>query len=299
MYSVMNKKECAACIIIYNPEIQRLYENIKSICEQVDVVYCYNNASNNTRDIINVISNFHNCEFIDSDINKGIATAINEVAKKAKIVGYSWLLTLDQDSVCPNNMVSDMLQYSSQPDIGIICPCYVDSRRNIEVLSQTEEVTQVDFCITSGSLMNLDVFFKINGMDDFLFVGSVDDEYCYRIIKNGYCILQINSVQMDHELGNIIQKKYGKIFLRIGNLLHSKKIQALSYKREVSPFRVYYATRNIIYLSEKYKNHPYKFSKMFAIVNGVSSILRSKQKAKVTKAFFQGMVDGFKSVQES
>ena len=289
---------CAAGIIVFNPNLERLKENIDAIQHQVDILYLYNNGTNDYDGLCKLLSNYSKVRLIGSGKNDGIPLAINKMAYDAIKQKMIWFLTLDQDSICQDGMVQQFLLYENYKNIGAICPLIVDRRRPQEIKPENE-IEEVDFCITSGCFMNLNVFEKIHGMDEYLFIGLVDNEYSYRMILNGYKILRINSVVLDHELGNISPSRFSHLFLKIGNLIHLKKIQALSYKREVSPFRVYYATRNIIYLSEKYKNHPYKFSKMFAIVNGVSSILRSKQKAKVTKAFFQGMVDGFKYVQES
>ena len=78
-------------------------------------------------------------------------------------------------------------------------------------------------------------------------------------------------------------------------ILHSKTIAALSYRRKVSPFRAYYATRNIVYLSKKYKNYPcYEFSKKFAIKNGLSNFIRSGFDIKVLKAVVKGFSEGNK-----
>lgn len=34
----------AAGIVLYNPEKERLKENLDAVCEQVEKVYCYNNG---------------------------------------------------------------------------------------------------------------------------------------------------------------------------------------------------------------------------------------------------------------
>ena len=287
--------KCVACIVVYNPDIERLEKNIAAVSKQVDKVYCYDNASSNHRKIKEIVQKFSNCICIKDNHNVGIAMAVNRVADIAKKQNYEWMLTLDQDSICPPNMISSFGQYSNIKRIGIICPRYIDIRRPDEKKDVSDDYTMIDFCITSGSLMNINVFFEIGKMDEYLFIGSIDDEYCYRLIKNEYNILRVNYVKLDHELGMVTPSKLKELFLFVGKIFNSSKLQALSYKRDVSPIRVYYATRNIVYLSKKYDSALYKFSKKYAIYNGLSCVLRAKHKILVFKEFMRGFLDGYKS----
>lgn len=290
----MTSNNFAAGIILYNPNIERLKDNIESIYKQVKTVYCFNNNSQNITDIKKVIEEYPNVVLLDCEENLGIASAINIIANVAIENKVTWLLTLDQDSICPIKMVENFKAYIDIPDVGIICPLMLDKRRPL-VEPPKEHSSYVEFCITSGSFMNLRIFEKLHGLDDKLFIGLVDDEYCYRLRLNGFKILQINKVVLDHELGDLTPSKHAQLFLKLGSHLHSKKLKALSYKRNVSPMRVYYATRNIIYLSEKYKKHSMpKFSVNFAVRNGLSNIIRSKNKILVFKAFIKGMIAGKK-----
>ena len=288
----------AAGIVLYNPDIERLRSNITAIYKQVKVVFCYNNNSKNTGDIKELIKEFENVVLIDKKENLGIATAINEIAEVANKKNITWLLTLDQDSICPPDIIRKFCKYIDDPKIGIICPLIIDKRRPKK--EKPKEIVMVtDYCITSGSFMNLQIFRKLEGLDEYLFIGLVDDDYCYRILLNGYKIIQINNVILDHELGEILPSKYSKFFLRLGEAINSEKIKALSYKRKVSAMRVYYATRNIVYLANKYKEYPvYKFSVRYAIINGISNIIRSQNKIETLLAFFRGLFEGFKGNKE-
>lgn len=112
------------------------------------------------------------------------------------------------------------------------------------------------------------------------------------MILNGYKILRINSVVLDHELGNISPSRFSHLFLKLGDMLRCQKIKSLSYTRSVSPMRVYYATRNSIYLSNKYPNSEIKeFSRKFAFFNGISSLLRGKNKVKILQAIVKGFTN--------
>lgn len=283
----------AAGIVLYNPDLKRLKLNIDAIYLQVKVVYIFNNGSNNIDGILQLLDCYNNVRLIDSKINLGIATALNRIAKQADQDCVKWLLTLDQDSVCTHGLIKKFDQYTKKIDIGIICPQMMDKRRPKEKLP-INELSEVDFCMTSGSFISIDIYKAIGGFDDSLIIGLVDDEYCYRLRLNNYRIIRLNRIIIDHELGDIVPSRFAKIYLKMGEILSSNKIKSLSYRRKISPIRVYYATRNIVYLSKKYASTPLKkFSKSTAIYNGISNILRGQNKIQIILSFIKGFKDGY------
>lgn len=278
-----------AGIILYQPNLDRLIKNIDRIHKQVDFVYCYNNGVQDIESFQCVLKRYPNVFLVGEGHNDGIAKAINHIVSESLYRNVKWLITLDQDSICPANMVSCFLEHISERRVGAICPFIFDKRRPREAVP-TDETSEVKFCITSGCFMNIDVFNKLGGMDEYLFIGLVDNEYSYRLISNGYKIVRVNSVILDHELGDITPSRFSMLFLKFGSIFHNEKIKALSYKRKVSPLRQYYATRNCIYLSKKYPNSGIaEFSKLFAIKNGLINILRSHFSVDVVKAFYNGL----------
>jgi rhamnosyltransferase len=64
--------------------------------------------------------------------------------------------------------------------------------------------SEVRTCITSGALTNLDLWKKLDGFDEQMFIDSVDFEYCYRVRKAGYKVIQTDQVQLSHSIGNAI-----------------------------------------------------------------------------------------------
>lgn len=284
----------AAGIVLYNPEIGRLKENIDAIYNQVSRVYCFDNGSVNHNQILSLTVKYSNITLIDGNANLGIAIAINQMAKSAEADGIKWLLTLDQDSICEAQMVDKFSKYTDVENVGIICPIVIDKRRPVEKIPKGD-LSDVDFCITSGSFMKLDIFNKIGKMDDWLFIGLVDDEYCYRLRLFGYRIIRLNSVILDHELGTLTPCRFAEFFLKLGNIFSLSKIKALSYKRSVSPKRVYYATRNIVYLTKRYIEYPTnKFSNKAALLNAISNVLRGENKIAILQAAIKGFSDGSK-----
>ncbi len=269
-------EQYAAGIVMYNPDIKRLKENLDAVYKQVKWVYCYNNGLQNDIEVNALLNTYENIQIIGTGTNVGIATALNELVKKAKEDDIEWILTLDQDSVVCDGMVEALASLKDEKDAATICPVIEDIRRkNEKAAIATNTIDDADFCITSGSFMNIQKILEIGGFDEWLFIGLVDNEICYRIRLNGYRIVRNNAVILNHELGNLTPSRLENVYLRLGNLLHSETIKKLSYKRAVSPMRLYYATRNMIYLKKRYANYmsTAMWNKML-IKNSLSSIVR-------------------------
>lgn len=287
-------EQYAAGIVLYNPDIKRLKENLDAVCGQVERVYCYNNGLQNAGEINALLNTYGNIRVIGTGTNVGIATALNELTKEAEKDNIEWILTLDQDSVVCDGMVEVLASFKNEKDVAIICPAIEDIRRKNETLAVAQNtIDDVEFCITSGSFMNIQKTLEIGGFDEWLFIGLVDNEICYRIKLNGYRIIRNNVMILNHELGNLTPSRLENVYLRLGNLLHSETIKKLSYKRAVSPMRLYYATRNMIYLKKRYANYmsTAMWNKML-IKNSLSSIVRGGGRFDVLRAIYAGIIDG-------
>ena len=285
----------AAGIVLYNPDIERLEENIKAVSPQVKKVYCFNNGSKNVIDIKRLLERFSNICLIDSKDNLGIAAALNCIMQQANADGCEWLLTLDQDSVVSSDMIFELSKYKDKKDVMIICPQIEDIRRkNQKPVVKKQTVDSVQFCITSGSFMNVEKTLAIGGYDEYMFIGLVDNEICMRAKINGYQILRNNAIVLDHELGNLTPSRWEDFYIRLGNRFHWEWIKKLSYKREVTPLRCYYGIRNMYYLKKKYcdfvneKQMDKKIRK-----NIVSNIVRGHFKICIIKALIRGYIDGY------
>ena len=99
MISIMN---ILAAIVAFNPDPERLIENISAIRNQVDKVLIFNNGNPELLTFVKDI------QIIDRNgSNIGIASALNVLCQQAEEAGFEWILMLDQDSVVPPNLVED------------------------------------------------------------------------------------------------------------------------------------------------------------------------------------------------
>ncbi len=293
----------AAGIVLYNPDLDRLYRCLSNLSKQVDVVILYNNTADTER-ILNAVSDNINLriECVGNNTNKGMATALNGIMERAEQLGIEWVITLDQDSIVPENMTNAFSKFFDRNDIAIVCTQNIDPRRKYMKPVLEPETEQVKMCDTSGSCTNVSVWRELGGFDDWLFIDLVDNDYCKRAGLKGYKILKVNSVVMDHQYG-IIESRgrfAERFFLKAGEVLHSTNIAKLSFKRIVNPTRIYYENRNVLYLNKKYKNfggigysnHHCRTYFGFFITFSLYSWLVSDRKREVYRAIRTGIRDG-------
>lgn len=276
----------AAGIVLYNPDINRMKENINAIINQVDYVILVDNSSKNKSDIEDTIKH----SFYDSDKliinfsqkNNGIAWALNQIFKIAEEQSVKWVLTLDQDSVCPSDIIEGYIKYSasiSKSKIGILCPTIMDKNAGI-LEGDVHKTEAIKRCITSGSFTSLAAWKQTHGFDEKMFIDGVDFDFCDRLGMNGYKVIRIGSICLTHELGKITTHRF---------LFKTVKVQ------NHSALRKYYIVRNRFYLSRKEKK-PFAIltSFFFVIKFSATIILFEKNRRKKLKAVFKGMCDGLK-----
>lgn len=271
--------QICAGIVLYNPNEDRLAENINAILPQVSWLILVDNGSNNIESILKQWDKKSKIKFILNIKNEGIAKALNQMCETASAANFKWILTLDQDSVCPSNLIENFLKYTKLNKIGIICPRFELNIDGHILNKTTSSVDYVDYCITSASLTNLEAWYKSGKFDEWMFIDCVDYDFCLKLINKGYRIIRLNDVVINHEVGN----------LQIMKLPYGKKIILHNH----NPIRNYYISRNTIYILKKYwKNKSvYKWIPRL-IYWQIFKLAFEKNKIKTLKSFFKGVKDG-------
>lgn len=227
-----------ASIVLYNPDIERLSLNIAAILPQVRELIIVDNGSKNFENVIELTKNHTNIFFIKNKDNLGIATALNQAAQFAQKNNYDWLITLDQDSIAPDNLITVYSSFINEKQIGIVC-CKIIDRNFGEMQEQRIKfgVEEVPMCITSASMMNLEAWQSVGGFPDDFFIDSVDFDICLSMREHGYKIIRTNDIALLHEVG------HSKL-----QYLFGKEYQIYNH----SPLRYYYMVRNEIYLGKRH-----------------------------------------------
>ncbi|MDQ0000520.1 glycosyltransferase family 2 protein [Pseudarthrobacter sulfonivorans] len=232
----MRSSESAAGIVTFNPDIPRLRENLLSIVNQVTTVLVVDNGSSNFDKVASIVADFPNVELTGNASNGGIAKALNQIMAWAA-PSTQWVLLLDQDTVVMSGMVK-LLEAHKGPLIGIVAPTVVD--RSMEPPSAalaSAVVSEEDYCITSGSLCNVEAWNRSRGYDEKMFIDFVDFDYCLRLRLLGYRILRDPRAVILHEIGKIT--RHGPF-------------TAYHY----SAFRSYHMARDMLYYSRKHRTSP-------------------------------------------
>lgn len=292
----------AAGIVSFNPAIDRLKDNIDAILNQVDHVYIFDNASKNSKKLRELVSSNDRISLHLSPKNEGLSYALNNLMNMAIKEGYEWMISMDQDSVLQDDTVEQFSQYTDIQNVAIICPYVIDSRRKYMKYEYESEIEEVEMCITSGSMTKLSIWKELGGFDEFLFIDLIDNDYCKNVILHKYKILRVNTVLMNQEFGKIIPRSEGvsKFFVRLGEIFHNTNIQKFSYKKFVDPCRVYYTSRNVLYLNKKYEayggigyeNYHCSTFAGFLLYFCFASVVRAQKKSDTAKMCVKGLREG-------
>lgn len=237
--SVVDRKNTVlAAFTSFNPDIELLERAVISIKSQVTEVLIVDNGSLNKSDVM-ALAERNGLKCLSFAQNRGIAAAFNLAFKFAVEAGIDWVVTCDQDSIMPKDLVGrllkDAIAFNEEYKIGIVCPNFFN--RTTKTLEYcVEEPCLIDSCISSGSLTLVKAWDDISGFDEVMFIDGVDFEFCDRLEGAGYKILLDPSVHMEHEIGDI--KLHG---------LPGHKFSVLNH----SSFRKFYIAQNIIYRNGK------------------------------------------------
>jgi rhamnosyltransferase len=177
-------------------------------------------------------------EYRPNGENLGIATAINQGVEALMRGGFDTALLFDQDSEPPPSLLTELpmvIARANEVDdrVALVGPAYDDRRlRGVapfvrfnwwkleRVAPEGDVPLDIDFLITSGSCLNLRCWPKVGPMDDSLFIDFVDLEWCVRAKRNGYRILGVPWIRMNHELGGTPVRIMGHAYPMHGPLRH-------------------------------------------------------------------------------
>ena len=271
---------CAA-IITFNPDIGRLEKSLNAVAPQVGGIVVVDNGSANVEAIREVAIGSRGVSLIENDANQGIARALNEAMRACMDFGFEWVLTLDQDSLCSGEYVHTMACIlSAHENVCMLAPTIVDREIGVVGHRPRGECQDVRTCITSGAITSVYAWEAVGGFDEYMFIDSVDFDFCYRIRKAGLRVCQTNAVTLSHRLGESVQRRFLFAKVRVPNY---------------PPFRCYYRARNEIYYPRKYRRYPF-------VVRGIARNARSAlfvvlyedDKEQKISSIVRGTKDGFR-----
>lgn len=274
-----------ALVTLYFPD-ENVKTNITQLSRFVDKVVLLDNTPNSDNSVL--FSRINKTEYVAYKENLGLSLAFNRYLKKLSENCY--IIFFDQDSFCPEDLVEHLKEdYQTCCDNlgrkGIIGPAYFEKNANRLMIPKQKKliekgIYEVKSIITSGMFTEFDVIKSVDFWNDEIFLDMADWDFCWRVLKSGFfCCLSTNVI-LSHRLGKSVH--------------HIAGIKV----KEGAPFRVYYQTRDCLYLLNK-KYVPLKFKIRFILMLTVRPILHliflSDRKKRI-HYFFKGISDYKKNI---
>ena len=260
-----------AVIVTYNPNLFELKINLLKISKQFKKLIIFDNNSNNLLDIeIFCIEN--NFLLIKNQINHGLPFAYNQVIK-SNILNYDYFATFDQDTLIPDNYLSNLLPlFNTYPKVGVVGPSFAKSSR-----INNKEFYSSDMLLQSGSIISKKVFQDIGFFHEPLFIDAVEFDFFLRARYSGYKLIKSNTVFINHTIGE------------------KKRSFGIHYTSH-SAIRNFYFSRNHIYLTRTYfLKFPFFILKknIFFLLHIIKIIFLDRDANKI-KNIFYGLTSSFK-----
>jgi rhamnosyltransferase len=254
--SSLRKDHICIVLIAFLPDAD-LFEKILGLSKQVEKIFVIDNTPSDESSTVSeiryrILNSKENIQvdWFENGANIGQSSALNIGIKLAIDAGYQWGLTLDQDSIVPEDYVETMcsgynkfILGQNSYSIASITPLLVsieqayapaETHSNSAVfglggVEVQDDAQIVKRAITSGNIVNLNVLLEIGLFDEGFFIDFVDTEFSLRLKKNKYDILRVNTAYLFHSIGNATEHK-----------IFSKPIKCSNHH----PVRYYYFYRN-------------------------------------------------------
>lgn len=276
-----------AIVVTYNPG-PSLLENLRALRAQMEHVLVVDNGSANI-DAVRTAAAAAGCSLKENGSNLGIAAALNCGVERAIVSGVTWLATFDQDSFLPDQAIRRLLElharHPQSKKIGLIAPAHEDRGTQkdyhlpVDIISQTHEWRILRTAITSGSLVHREVLLQVGGFEEHLFIDSVDHEFCLRMRKRGWLVVEHRAVVMPHSIGAATLRRLLGLTIVCTN--HA-------------PIRRYYITRNLLEVAMRsFRYDPLWSSKaLLQLASGiVASVTFEQERAAKVRAILAGARD--------
>lgn len=190
-------------------------------------------------------------QYVDMQGNRGLGAALNRGMREARAAGLRYVATFDQDSAPPSGMVAALYQalreiqgrgttcaavgptFHDRREGGERCfPLFREESGRIRVMQPQAlgAVQEVDVLITSGMLVDSDVWANGLRYEEGLMVDYTDTDWCFRARAAGLHLYALTTVRMPHALSDSPPVRF--LGLRL-----------LRY----TPLRRYYYFRNTVY----------------------------------------------------
>lgn len=206
--NTVDLNNCSCIIVTFNPS-ETLIDGLKIHITLFKKIIIFDNNSHSSKlKLIESFSESHDkIQILKSNVNRGIGYALNKGIKKLKD-SNKWICLFDQDSIPPKNLFeaynSVIHSKKHMRKIGLIGLNFSEQPDYSSSFSFKNSLS----IITSGSLINTNVFESVGYFNEKYFIDSVDFEFNLRLAKHGFGTFLIEQKLLKHKLGDEICKKF-------------------------------------------------------------------------------------------
>ena len=283
----ISRNNVCAVVVTYFPDSD-LPRRLQRIADQVDRIVLVDNGTQGQalETLDRAVKMLGNLDMISNYANLGVATALNQGAKKALDNHYPWVVFFDQDSLPAAQMVNKLLKfwerYPHRRELMILGPEVRIHNFSCQpnILSNHNTYKEVNHVITSGSLIASRAFESAGYFLDNLFIDYVDIEYCLRLRSRGHKIFQVKEALLYHRLGHIEKRKI--LWITVHPSHHDAQ-------------RRYYQYRNAVLLQKIFKkSFPqwFKYNCGVLLITFFVILLFEKEKANKIRSILKGILHG-------
>ena len=219
-------------------------------------------------------------EFVPLDTNRGIAAALNAGVVRARELGATHVLTLDQDTSLGLDYVARALstfERATTTRIGAVVVDVINETASLPTWVSPEGIALAPEAIQSGMVVALDCIDDAGGFDERLFIDSVDREFCQRIRSRGWAVAIATGASIEHTIGRLEPLPDGGAY------------------EWHEPFRQYYIVRNAVIVARRFRRLEHEWSRatLRRTLDESRKIVRNgPRRGKHALASIAGLVDG-------
>ena len=273
----------ATVTVTFNPDMDLLCTQLDALPrESLKLVVDNASRSDVLRDIERLVSQTPNTRLLRNDRNLGLAAAVNRGVRAVRDAASAarFVLLLDQDSEpTPGSIEAlvtgfEALQARGER-VGCVGPTLLDvatglthgfhqcTHRRWKRVYPAPGVAEPVPCANlngSGTLVPVDLFLDLGGLEDDLFIDHVDTEWAFRVQARGYRLFGIPQAVFRHRMGETSRRIW----------LFGWRVWPVR-----SPQRHYFLYRNAVMLM----TGPRRFAQLRNMTAGLSDAVYKRREA--------------------
>lgn len=263
-------------VVLYNPTLMEI-ENINSYIDKVDYAVIVDNSEIDNREILfSIINNPKKINYYSEKKNLGLCKGLNLGIEKLKEKGCEWAILFDADSKIGSDIFTiykKAIDDYKNEKVAVFAPVHIFDRSNNRPYKGYKEVS---WSMTSGWLVNIEIFEKQYGFFEELFVDGLDMDYCFKSHENGYKVIECGEAIINHKPAETRQFFWFKYGI-------------------ASPYRYYMQARQLIWCWKRYRKIKCLFIYLY---KWIKVIIMFRDKISYVKSLKAGTIDGQKLLKK-